>query len=122
MLSAAYIVHRAAVQRRHQGGKELRSEKVRIETALKVNPSVEAGGWLIGTITKFDPDQPMLDQTWTVKWEGNDKTIEYDYRGIKEIVPERKWVPQTRLSNASPGQRIVDRVEQARSKALQKEG
>ena len=114
--------HEETNSRSMMGGTEEGQRWVGIETALKVNPSVEAGGWLIGTITKFDPDQPMLDQTWTVKWEGNDKTIEYDYRGIKEIVPERKWVPQTRLSNASPGQTIVDKVEQCEIQSLTKGG
>ena len=104
------------------GGAEEGKKWIGKDTELKVNPTEEAGGWLFGTITKFDPDQPMLDQTWTVKWDGNDKTIEYDYRGIKEIVREQNWVPQTRLSNANPGHSIVDGREQLEIQSLTKGG
>ena len=114
--------HEETNSRSMMGGAEEGKKWIGKDTELKVNPTEEAGGWLFGTITKFDPDQPMLDQTWTVKWDGNDKTIEYDYRGIKEIVREQNWVPQTRLSNANPGHNIVDGREQLEIQSLTKGG
>ena len=54
--------HEETNSRSMMGGAEEGKKWIGKDTELKVNPTEEAGGWLFGTITKFDPDQPTLDQ------------------------------------------------------------
>jgi len=76
------------------------------------------GGLHSGQVTTFNNNSANEDHSWGVLWEGNEKTIEYDYKTLKTITNQKDWIAPSKLSETPPLDLIVNATLRNRTKQL----
>ena len=79
------------------GGKEEGAKWIGVAAVLRSESL--PGGCTTGTVVAFNNNNANEDHSWGIKWEGNDTTLEYNYKILQTLVNQKRRIPPAKLTD-----------------------